>query len=152
MDTQHLLSENVYTSHLLHLKKIVAACCKKHTIPNYEVCQPTLDSLLLHESSLTGTRLWRTEPVDSFLACLTLLSINKWEIERAALVMVVSVCSVWCFIFDPSRIVLSKAKSEGDTASLWQSAWNDSSNGKIFSNIFLRATSTAHARCISSLS
>ena len=56
MDTQHLLSENVGRSHLIHLKKVVAACRKKHTFPSYKVCQPTFDSWLLHKSSLTGTR------------------------------------------------------------------------------------------------
>ena len=89
---------------------------------------------------------WYTESVDSFLACLTLLNINSWYIERAVLVVIVSVCSVWCLIFDPSRIMLNKAKSEGGTATLWQSAWNDPS---IFPKIFLCA---ARARCIASLS
>ena len=85
--------------------------------------------------------LWYTEPVDSLLACLTLLNINSCYIERAVLVVVVSVCSVWCLIFDPSRIILTKAKSEGGTASLWQSAWNDPS-------IFLKHFS-AHYLCSS---
>ena len=56
MDTQHPLSENVGRSHLIHLNKVVAACRKTHTFPNYEVCQPTFDSWFLPKSSLTGTR------------------------------------------------------------------------------------------------
>ena len=62
-------------------------------------------------------------------------------VERAVLVVVVSVCSVWCLIFDPSRIILTKTKSEGGTASLWQSTWNDPS-------IFLKHFS-AHYLCSS---
>ena len=56
MDSQHLLSENVGRSHLIDLNKVVAACRKRHTLQNYEVCQPTFDSWLLHKSSLKGTR------------------------------------------------------------------------------------------------
>ena len=56
MDTQHPLSENVGRSHLIHLNKVVAACRKRHTFPNYEVCQPTFDSWFLHKSSSTVTR------------------------------------------------------------------------------------------------
>ena len=56
MGTHHLLSENVGRSHLILLNKVVAACRKRHTFPNYEVCQPTFDSWLLHKSSLTNTR------------------------------------------------------------------------------------------------
>ena len=68
MDTQHLLSENVGRSHLIHLNKVVAAYRKKHTFPNYEVCQPTFDSCLLHKSSLTGTR----EDVSPCTGCVIL--------------------------------------------------------------------------------
>ena len=39
-----------------------------------------------------------------------------------------SIPAVWCLIFDPSRIILTKAKSGGRTASVWQSAWNDPVN------------------------
>ena len=113
------------------------------------------DSWLLHESSsiidrykgrgVSLYRLWRTELVDSFLACLTLLKINSEYIERAALVVVVSVCSVWCLIFDPESCWLKPR------VKVVQHPSGNQSNEENFLNISLRNTSAACARCRASL-
>ena len=157
MDTQHLLSENVGRSHLLHLKKVVAACRKKYTFPNYEVCQPTFDFWLMHEYSLIATREERSPCTGCGILSLLTLSLHVWHycISTASKLKELhlwrlslsALFGVWYSIHQEScwpkpRVKVVQHPSGNQPGMTRQ----------FFSNIYLRTSSAARARCIASLS